>query len=135
MRAMIWRLAITAALLASSANAAELRLAFPGLRAGGQVNYAVYADEAAWTRRQGPVKAGSAAIGAEVVLQLPPGTYAIMAYHDRDANLALNSLPIGLPTEPYGFSNDSRGRFGPPGWRAARFTLGDGGARQTIRLR
>lgn len=133
---MLWRLAISLALLvATPAGAAELRLAFPGLQAGGQVNYAVYGDEAAWGRRKGAIKSGTAAVGAEVVLQLPPGVYAVMAYHDRNADLKLNTLPIGLPTEPYGFSNDSRGRFGPPSWGAARFTLGGTGARQAIRLR
>lgn len=119
----------------ASANAAELRLSFPGLEPRGRVAYAVYADAAAWSKRSGAVKAGTVAIGQDLVLSLPAGDYAVMAYHDRDGDQKLDTLPIGLPTEPYGFSNDSRGTFGPPAWRAARFRLDEPGARQDLRLR
>jgi uncharacterized protein (DUF2141 family) len=67
--------------------------------------------------------------------ELPPGDYAVMAYHDRNASGRLDTLPVGLPTEPYGFSNNNRGMFGPPAWRAAAFRLAGPGARQVIRLR
>lgn len=117
------------------ASAAELRLAFPGLKAEGRVAYAVYADSVSWNRRTGAVKAGTVATGEDVVLHLPPGVYGVMAYHDRDDDRKLDTLPIGLPTEPYGFSNDARGTFGPPGWRAASFRLDEPGGRQTLRLR
>lgn len=124
-------------LLAGSgrASAAELRLTFPGLRPEGRVAYAVYADAPSWSRRAGAVKAGTIAVGEDVVLSLPPGVYGVMAYHDRDDDRKLDTLPIGLPTEPYGFSNDARGPFGPPGWRAASFRLDEPGGRQTLRLR
>ncbi len=58
-----------------------------------------------------------------------------MAFHDVDSDGRLDTLPIGLPTEPYGFSNNARGTFGPPAWRQATFGLTTGGARQVIRLR
>jgi uncharacterized protein (DUF2141 family) len=71
-----------------------------------------------------------------VVLEdLPPGRYAIAAFHDADGDGRLSLWPIGLPREAYGFSNDARGRFGPPTFDRAAFTLGPTGARQTLRLR
>ena len=30
---------------------------------------------------------------------------------------------IGLPTEKYGFSNNKRGLFGPPNFKACRFVI------------
>ena len=30
---------------------------------------------------------------------------------------------LGMPTEQYGFSNNARGRFGPPPFARAAFTL------------
>lgn len=128
-------LAVLACGAGSGADAAELRLSFPGLQPTGQVAYAVYADEASWGRRRGPIDSGTALVGQDIVLKLPTGRYAVMAYHDRNGDLKLNTLPIGLPTEPYGFSNNSRGAFGPPAWRAAVFKLDEPGARHVLRLR
>jgi uncharacterized protein (DUF2141 family) len=55
---------------------------------------------------------------------LPPGDYAIKAYLDSNGNGRLDRGALGAPTEPYGFSNDARGRLGPPSWEKARFTVG-----------
>lgn len=120
---------------AGSASTAELRLTFPGLQPTGSVAYAVYADERSWSQRRGAVESGTSPVGQDIILRLAPGRYAVMAYHDRNGDKKLNTLPIGLPTEPYGFSNDSRGTFGPPPWRAAVFSLDEAGARQALRLR
>ena len=64
---------------------------------------------------------------------LPPGDYAIRAMHDVNGNDALDSNIVGMPTEPYGFSNNAQGSFGPPAWQDARFAL-DGDLTQVIRL-
>jgi uncharacterized protein (DUF2141 family) len=55
---------------------------------------------------------------------LHPGDYAIKAYLDTNGNGRLDHGAFGVPTEPYGFSNDARGRLGPPSWEKARFTVG-----------
>lgn len=124
------------AMSAGSVNAAELRLSFPALKGAGQIVYAVFDAEASWEARGQSRLSGSLSAGvAEVRLELPPGDYAVMAYHDKDTDQRLDTLPIGLPTEPYGFSNNSRGMFGPPSWKAAAFKLDGRGAVQTIRLR
>ena len=31
---------------------------------------------------------------------------------------------VGMPTEPWGFSNNAVGNFGPPGWSDISFDLG-----------
>ena len=54
---------------------------------------------------------------------LAPGDYAVKVYHDVDDSRALEVNFLGVPTEPYGFSNGARGSFGPPSWRQARFRL------------
>ncbi|WP_369062506.1 DUF2141 domain-containing protein [Caulobacter sp. 73W] len=121
--------------LALPARAASLQLNFPDLKPVGQIAWAIHSDAAAWARRGPPLRSGVARVGSPVVVDLPAGQYGVMAYHDRNSDLKLNTLPIGLPTEPYGFSNNSRGRFGPPSWEAARFTLPAEGLQQSIRLR
>jgi uncharacterized protein (DUF2141 family) len=56
---------------------------------------------------------------------LPSGQYAATAFHDLDSNGKLNANLMGLPTEPYGFSNNARGNFGPPAFKDAAITLGE----------
>lgn len=55
---------------------------------------------------------------------LPPGNYAIMAYHDvnDDGKLDMNGV-FGLPSEPYAFSNNPNTWFGPPKHRKCVFKL------------
>lgn len=127
-----------ATLVGGSAAAADLTLTFPGLKAGGQVVVAVFDSAATWKSTSQPVrdyKLPAADGPVKVVTDLPAGRYAVMAYHDRDGDGRLDTLPVGLPTEPYGFSNNARGAFGPPKWDAAAFQLPAAGAAQTIRLR
>lgn len=48
---------------------------------------------------------------------LPYGTYAIAVFHDLNGNGQLDKNSLGVPTEPYGFSNDVRSK-----WRAPSFS-------------
>lgn len=50
---------------------------------------------------------------------LAAGRYAVVAYQDENGNGKLDKNFLGLPTEPYGFSNDARGSMGPPSFDAA----------------
>lgn len=43
-----------------------------------------------------------------------PGLYAVVAYHDENANLKFDRSAIGLPKEPYGLSNNPKIRLAPP---------------------
>jgi uncharacterized protein (DUF2141 family) len=60
-----------------------------------------------------------------VFKDLAPGQYVATAYHDLDSNGKLNANLMGLPTEPYGFSNNARSNFGPPSFKDAAISLGD----------
>jgi uncharacterized protein (DUF2141 family) len=48
------------------------------------------------------------------------GDYAVAAFQDRNRNDKLDRHVLGMPKEPYGFSNDARGVFGPASWKEAR---------------
>lgn len=55
---------------------------------------------------------------------VPPGDYAIMAFHDVDGNGKLNTDgAFGLPSEPYAFSNNPNTWFGPPKHRKCVFKV------------
>lgn len=55
--------------------------------------------------------------------QLEPGKYALAVYQDLNANDVLDKNFIGIPKEPYGFSNDFRPRFSPPKFNDCAFNL------------
>jgi uncharacterized protein (DUF2141 family) len=66
-------------------------------------------------------KTGSQSI---IFTQLPPGRYAVIAFHDENDNGLLDANALGVPTEGYGFSNDAHGFLSAPSFDAAAVELG-----------
>ncbi len=72
--------------------------------------------------------------GVQVTFKnIEPGTYAISLYHDKDDNNEMNTF-LGIPTEPYGVSNNAKGQFGPPQWEEAKFKVSGQKTIQNISL-
>src|ERR1700722_8812194 len=68
-------------------------------------------------------------------LYLPaPGRYALVMFHDANADGDLNVGPLG-PKEGYGFSNNVRPFLAPPSLQSTLFSVGPGDTRISIRLR
>jgi uncharacterized protein (DUF2141 family) len=65
---------------------------------------------------------------------LAPGQYAFRMFHDVNGDGRMNTNPLGIPTEPFAFSNNARGSFGPARWADAVFTVNAGPNVQQIRL-
>lgn len=57
---------------------------------------------------------------------VPPGDFAVSAFHDEDGDNTLDTGLFGAPTEDYGASRDARNTFGPPDWEDARLKLAPG---------
>ena len=51
-------------------------------------------------------------------------TYAIAVFHDINSNGKLDRNALGLPLEPYGFSNNARSTFSAPSFSQASFSHG-----------
>ena len=58
-----------------------------------------------------------------VFKEMPFGEYAVKCYQDENENSTLDTNFVGIPTEPYGFSNNARGTLGPAAYADAKFTL------------
>ena len=54
---------------------------------------------------------------------LPAGEYSVAVYHDVNDNKKLDTNLFCVPTEPYGFSNNARSKWGAPKYKVARFQL------------
>ncbi|MAK60985.1 MAG: hypothetical protein CMK09_08405 [Ponticaulis sp.] len=129
--------AVTSAQPVHADDAAKLSVTVQNVeKPQGKMMIAVFKDEAGYDGSQ-PVAASAAPVSAETVTavfsDLEPGEYGIKIYHDVNDDGEMNTNPFGMPTEPFGFSNDAPVRFGPPGWNAAKFTL-EGETVQTITL-
>jgi uncharacterized protein (DUF2141 family) len=72
---------------------------------------------------------------AWVVHDLVPGTYAVALFHDRNSNGFLDKKALGIPKEPYGFSNNASATFGPPSFERAKIVLDGSPVTIEIRLR
>ena len=55
--------------------------------------------------------------------QLPPGTYAVVMYHDENANGVYDTNLLGIPKEGWGASNDPRPRIRAPRFDEAKFEV------------
>jgi len=53
--------------------------------------------------------------------EVPSGTYAITAYHDKNGNKKMDFEANGMPKEEYGISNNQMNLYGPPLWEDAKF--------------
>jgi uncharacterized protein (DUF2141 family) len=140
------RLATAAALvvLPLSAGAGELRVTVDGIRAAhGTVLIGLYDSPESFEKAVGaaakegflsdPDRFGAVALRANAAMKsavvfsnLEPGRYAAVAFHDENGNGKLDKNFLGVPAEPYGFSNNVQGFLGPPTFGDAAMVLGDG---------
>ena len=130
-----------AGILAAPAIAADLAVEVHGIRSGeGRLFVAVHAPETGATFPAGTgMVAGfeqRARTGAIrfVLRDLPPGRYAVNAFHDENGNGELDANLLGIPSEGYGFANDPPATFGPPDFEAAAVTLDDAPAAAVMTL-
>jgi uncharacterized protein (DUF2141 family) len=74
-----------------------------------------------------PVKTQSIQVdGTSVTLTyegLTPGMYAFKLFQDLDGDGRLSTNELGIPSEPYGFSNNASDPFSAPEWDEARFDV------------
>lgn len=62
---------------------------------------------------------------------LPPGEYAVCAFHDANSNGELDTNVLGMPREDWGVSNNAHPRFRAPRFGEARFVV-EAGAEKTV---
>ena len=55
------------------------------------------------------------------VTDLPYGKYAILVFQDMNGNKKLDKNFLGIPTEPFAFSNNYKPMFSAPRWEDCEF--------------
>src|SRR5437762_8841733 len=117
--------------VAGPASAARIIVTIDGLKnAQGNVFIGLYASPAKFLQgnqadAQKRVKASAGPITVAFD-NLPPGTYAVGAFHDENANDHLDTNFLGLPVEGYALSNGVRAVMAKPTFQQAAFSVGNG---------
>ena len=123
--------ATLSALLPLSSYAVDLTLEVEGLQAsrtpGSALLVGIYTEAGQWLNHaaSGQRFALDAAVDGKVTVvlkNLPEGRLALSLYHDANGNGRLDMTGTGLPTEPYGFSNNAVGSYGPPTFEQSALT-------------
>lgn len=132
------RLAWASAFTITCASAADLTVEINGHRStDGKIHAALYQDG---TRFPGTPLRGAEGLASQgsVVLtfkEVPPGVYALSAYHDENGNGKMDRGLFNIPSERYGFSRNARGDKGPPAFRDAQVEVRDPATQISIQLR
>jgi outer membrane protein len=128
----IHRIAATTLLIVSGAldsRAAEVAVQLVNPPATGTVALALFDSPNTFGDLRDPVMVARFPLdGREIyrIKDVPPGEYALLAYHDGNRNGRIDKNFIGIPNEPLAFSNDYRPK-GPPSFARAAFTVPDAG--------
>ena len=69
-----------------------------------------------------------------VFTNVPPGTYAVAAWHAEQGETAMRTGMFGQPKEGYGFSRNATGTFGPPSFGAAAYAYSGGAVNFPVTL-
>lgn len=115
-------------------------VSFTGLRSGKGMLRACLTQNPAFfphcEKDPDSLKASTPAQGGAHVRFVVPGAgeYAITALHDENAN-ARADMWMGIPREGVGFSENPVITFGPPKFKAARFTVSGGEVSQIVKMR
>jgi len=136
-------IAFSASVMAAPAMSAEtigtLTLELTGLKPTGTVHIALFDEADAFDSDGQPVAGRKVSVdeATEIVTfeGLSPGTYGVKLLHDVNDNGKMDTNPFGMPIEPYAFSNNARGNFGPAKWDQAAFEITEAGTTQTLNVK
>jgi uncharacterized protein (DUF2141 family) len=139
LRSVILALFLAAGAQTAGAQTANgsLSIELAGLQPQGAVMVQLFNSESGYQSGAGVDARRVAITGATARVDfadLAPGQYAFRMFHDVNGDGQMNTNVMGIPTEPFAFSNNARGSFGPARWADAVFTLNAGANVQQIML-
>jgi len=102
----------------------------------GQIMVGLYNSKGTWLNNNYKGELTTVQDGKATVVfkNVPFGTYAISSVHDKDMDGKLKTGWFGIPKEPYASSRGAKGRFGPPKWTDAVFTLSSKTSKEVIKF-
>ena len=131
--------ALLAVLYSTHANAASLTVqitrADPGI---GQIAVALFNSQESFLETAIFDRTQLVAESDTLIFEfsdLTPGEYAISTFYDKNENGKLDTRFLGIPKEPFGFSNNPSVLFGPPSFDKTKIHVDDGPTEIEISLK
>lgn len=104
----------------------------------GQVQLGLFASPNGFPDKAKPVQAKTVKVTGQTVqavFDVEPGDYALAIYHDVNGNGKIDKKMFGIPTEPYGFSNNVRPKMSAPSFADCKVVVGEAGKTIAIQLK
>ena len=136
---MIAKLIILSTLaLALKVSAAPVEIEVTNVRhTAGTIRISMFATPESWDAETPtsvptifPVVAGT----STTTIDLEPGEYGFFLYNDVNNDGVLQKTWIGMPNEPYAFSNNLQLNMSKPTFDQMKFTVTKDGAKQSVKL-
>jgi len=130
----------TACAISGAAQTSTLSVTVENIaEAKGRIHVGIYKDAATFPKKKYAFAGKEVAVGATgsmeiTITDLAPGRYAVAVFHDTNGNGKLDTNMLGVPTEPYTFSNGAVAKWSSPGFEEAAFDLPVGGRRISVKL-
>jgi uncharacterized protein (DUF2141 family) len=143
MRSLGLIIGVAAMLLASvtmaNAQGGRMGVAVSGLRSdAGNVRCGLYASSNGFPQPGRELRGTAARISGNqatcVFANVPPGTYAVAAFHAEQNERQMQFGAFGKPKQGYGFSGNPSSSMGPPSFSAAAFDYKGGNQTVDVRL-
>jgi uncharacterized protein (DUF2141 family) len=127
--------ALAAVLAAPPARSTELTVTVNGIeKAEGQICCALYGPDREFLEPSAAIGwawVGAAGASAECRFTgIAGGSYAVAVFHDQNGNRTNDANLFGIPTEPWGVSNNARPMFRAPTFEEAAVSVADGETRE-----
>jgi uncharacterized protein (DUF2141 family) len=119
MKPSLYLLGLLLGISSTSAIAHELTINVENVKSTkGFLYVALHNSETTWMKQgiQGQKLPMTEKTVKVVFKDLPAGDYAVTLYQDENDNGQIDKDAIGIPSEPYGFSNNGA-NFGPPSFK------------------
>ncbi|MBX2805046.1 MAG: DUF2141 domain-containing protein [Hyphomicrobiales bacterium] len=131
LRATIGIAATCAASTITPAKSADLTVNIIGInRTQGEVCCALYPQGQEFLASTSAIDASCVKASDRIVqcrfTDIQGGAYAIGAFHDYNGNKTNDTNLLGIPTEPWGVSNNARPMFRAPTFEEAQISVADG---------
>ncbi|MET2983796.1 DUF2141 domain-containing protein [Aureibaculum conchae] len=93
----------------------------------GQIRIGVFDKKKGFLKREAAIKHYYITVEntTEIIKinDLPKGDYAFSMFHDENSDDEFNQGFLGIPKEPYGFSNNIKPKFSAPSYEDCKFSL------------
>jgi uncharacterized protein (DUF2141 family) len=125
-------------LAAGAAHGADVTIHVDNVNsAAGQVRVALYDDAGHFLKQAARVAAVTPVPGGTTIVfkEVAAGDYGFAVFHDVNGNGKMDTNPMGIPIEPFAFSNNAQGHMGPPAFDAVKLAVPAAGLDTAVTLR